>query len=292
MIETRKLPVKLTPDEIERVVREHSDTCSTLVLLEVEKKAANKVFTMKMKPHKEHRDMLQLIKDTGVEQREVDCEHRESLVTGQTEVVRLDTFEVIETYVPGASVDDDEPDPNQPALPFAAPAVPVLRCTAVDIDGVCYAIQIEQAEVIERILTEAPNEPARILLEGSHRTIVAIRRGKACEFCGVVPDALGAGHRPECAGMKADDAEAEEAFAVLGTDLASLGTVERVSIEETGEDPADTYDRNDTAAVAAHIDSMTRPNDAPLTPVGEDTKPLVKLPKRGKKAATEGEAAS
>jgi hypothetical protein len=130
MIETRKLPVKLTPDEIERVVREHSDTCSTLVLLDVEKKAAAKVFTMKMKPHKEHRDMLQAIKDTGVEMREVDCEIRESPVNGQMEAVRLDTGEVVDTWTPGASVDADEPDPNQPALPFAAPAVPVLRCTA------------------------------------------------------------------------------------------------------------------------------------------------------------------
>jgi hypothetical protein len=111
-----------------------------------------------------------------------------------------------------------------------------------------------------------------------------VKRGKACDTCGIVEPH----HRPECAGMKADDAEAEEAFAVLGADLASLGTVERVSIEETGEDPAESYDRNDTAAVAAHIDGMTRPNDAPLTPVGEDTKPLVKLPKRAEEGGERG----
>jgi hypothetical protein len=52
--------------------------------------------------------------------RDVECEVRDSLVNGQIEVVRLDTFEVVDTYMPGASVDDDEPDPNQPALPFAA----------------------------------------------------------------------------------------------------------------------------------------------------------------------------
>jgi hypothetical protein len=58
-------------------------------------------------------------------------------------------------------------------------------------------------------------------------------------------------------------------------------------------DNADTYDRNDTAAVAAHIDGGARPNDAPLTPVGEDTKPLTKVtPKRKKAAASEGGVSS
>jgi hypothetical protein len=155
------------------------------------------------------------------------------------------------------------------------------------VDGVLYAISPEQADVIDRLDVSA-NKPERLIIDGTHRTIVAVKRGKACDTCGIVEPH----HRPECAGMKADDAEAEEAFAVLGADLAVLGTVERVSIEETGEDPAESYDRNDTAAVAAHIDGMGKPDDAPLTPVGEDTKPLVKLPKRGKKAASEGEVSS
>jgi hypothetical protein len=50
------------------------------------------------------------------------------------------------------------------------------------------------------------------------------------------------------------------------------------------------YDRNDTAAVAAHIDGGARPNDAPLTPVGEDTKPLLtKVTPKRKKAASPSE---
>jgi hypothetical protein len=78
MIETRKLPVKLTPEEVERIVHEHSDVCSKLIDIENRKRAALSNFRHERKPHVEERDRLELLKTTGVEEREVDCEIRES----------------------------------------------------------------------------------------------------------------------------------------------------------------------------------------------------------------------
>jgi hypothetical protein len=270
MIESRKLPVKLTPDELEGIVHAHSDVCSKLIDIENRKRAALSNFRHERKPHVEERDRLELLKTTGVEERAVDCEIRESLVNGQMEAVRLDTMEVVDTWTPGA--DDEEADERQLALPTAAPPVPVQRCTAIDVDGVMYAVSPEQADVIDR-LDVSQSKPERLIIDGTHRTIVAVKRGKACDTCGIVEPH----HRPECAGMKADvfnDADGDVIGRVLLTD-------EDVDC-----------DRNDTAAVAAHIAGMTQPSDAPLVPVGEDTKPLVKLPKRGKKAASEGEVSS
>jgi hypothetical protein len=260
MIESRKLPVKLTPDELEGIVHAHSDVCSKLIDIENRKRAALSNFRHERKPHVEERDRLELLKTTGVEERAVDCEIRESLVNGQMEAVRLDTMEVVDTWTPGA--DNEEADPNQPALPFAAPPVPVVRCTAIDVDGVMYAVSPEQADVIDR-LDVSQSKPERLIIDGTHRTIVAVKRGKACDTCGIVEPH----HRPECLSMKIEAAE----------DLALSQAME----EHYG---ADSYDRNDTAAVAAHIAGMTQPNDAPLVPVGEDTKPLVKLTRKKRTA--------
>jgi hypothetical protein len=107
--------------------------------------------------------------------------------------------------------------------------------------------------------------------------------------------------------MKADDAEADRTCARVDCDKPATEAKDGdrptfcaehadMTVEEAADtfaDNADTYDRNDTAAVAAHIDGGARPNDAPLTPVGEDTKPLTKVtPKRKKAAASEGGVSS
>jgi hypothetical protein len=132
MKETRKLPVTLTEVEL----TERRDALATRdqerVKIEIEKKAASRAFRERLKPVVEDITRIsgEIISRTEV--RDVECEVRDSLVNGQVEVVRLDTNEVIDTYMPGASVDDEPPNPDQPVLPFAAPPVPVQRCTAID----------------------------------------------------------------------------------------------------------------------------------------------------------------
>jgi hypothetical protein len=120
---------------------------------------------------------------------------------------------------------------------------------------------------------------------GEVERIVAVKRGKACDTCGIVEPH----HRPECAGMKAEEmalaeiGSCEDCSKVLHEGDDFERAIDDAAIlfcrgcVKAGDGSPDTYDRNDGAAVAAHIDSMTKPNDAPLTPVG---------------AANEGEASS
>jgi hypothetical protein len=169
MKETRKLPVTLTEAELTERRDALAARDQERVKIEIEKKAASRGFRERLKPVVEDitRISSEIISRTEV--RDVECEVRDSLVNGQVEVVRLDTFEVIDTYMPGASVDDDEPDPNQPVLPFAAPAgSPSLRCTAIDVDGVVYAIT-PRAGRRRWIARSSRREVPTLIIDGTHR---------------------------------------------------------------------------------------------------------------------------
>jgi len=250
--ETMELPVKLTEDEMRAIIAQHSAESSAIDKINAEKSLKLAEFRRLKKPHELKKAELQTIKDTGVEIREVVCEHRESLVNGAlvTEVWRTDTNELVETR--GAEDDgdpeDDAPDSRQPALPFAAPALPVQLCTAVDEDGVAYAIGAELADSLQRALDEAPAAAriARADIDGASRGIVAIRRGKGCDVCSIV-----GGHRPECAQMR-KDLEAREEFDA-------------------------SFEANDTAAIAQSLDE-------PAAVAAEEQKLVPTKPKRTRKS--------
>jgi hypothetical protein len=273
----------LTEAELAEVVQKHSDECTTLAALEDEKRIAMQAFAEKMKPHKKERDRLNEAKTTGKEKRQVWTLVRDSLVTGQVERVLEATGEVLDTWVPGASVDIDEPDPKQPGLPFAAPAMPELRCTAIEDDGTVHSISAELADSLERDIGESAVKQAVMSDNGLGRVIVAVKRGKACNTCGIVAPH----HRPECADMRA--AEGREFMGrceACGADVME-GDVHSYDTEDGCYFCENCQDKNDTAAVAAAIDAMTHVNDAPLVPPGEDAKPMRQVkPKR--KAAAEG----
>ncbi len=249
---TRMLVCKLTADEKSEREAKASELDQEKRKLEAEKKVEMKARGAEIKHLDKQIATLTEAATKGEESREVECEERESLVNGSNavEVVRLDTLEVIERI---ASDPEQEPDPRQPGLPFAAPPLPSLPCTAIDEDGVAYGITAEQADSFDVGKTEMPSMTAMLMLvEGTQRYIVKVVRGRACETCGIV-----AGHRPECAGMKAED-EHEQAI-----------------------DPFEGYDPNDTAAVAARIDEVPGPSDAPLAPKSQEL--VATKPKRSKK---------
>jgi hypothetical protein len=251
---TRMLLCKLTADEKSEREAKASELDQEKRKLEAEKKAEMKARGAEIKHLDKQIAALTESATKGEEQREVECEERESLVNGSNtiEVVRLDTLEVIET------IDSDPepmPDSKQPGLPFASPPVPSLPCTAIDADGVPYGITAEQVDAFEREKVETPSLTAVFLfIDGIERAIVRVLRSRACEFC----SAADGNHRPECKGMKAD-----------------------------AED-----DANDTAAVAARIAEVEGPNDLPLVPPGDDAKPLVQVkPKRTSKKNGKAEGA-
>jgi len=230
--EERELACVLTEGEIQARKDQHYEVSRTLAVFDEEKKAWLSDFRVRCKPHKEREKELRTQIDTKTELRKVECEWRDSLVNGgDSELVRLDTGEVIDTL--SENPEDDAPE-GQERLPFsAAKPAPELRCTAVDVDGVAYAITAEQADSADLTMSVDDGNPplATLKIDGVNRRIMKVLRGTACDHCGIVPPF----HRPECEGMQADDAA------------------------------PDSYDRNDTAAVAAKISEGAKPNDAPLT---------------------------
>ena len=281
MKETRELPVKLTDEEMAAIVALHSDESSKIAKVDERKKSALAGFRHEKKPHVDEVARLQGIKDTGCELRKVECEWRDSLVNGGgQELVRLDTMEVIDRN--SDDPEDNAPDSAQPALPFAAPAVPVLRWTGIDADGVAYPITAEQFDAAEREI-KATGSAVVFVGENSDQrvTLKNVVRAKACEFCGM---ADGTHRQPECDEAKVDASETPTATAeALGHD----GEPPEGFGDETD---ADDYDRNDTAAVAAKIAEVPPPNDRPL-PSAADATTKVK-PKRAKAASvSEGNGA-
>lgn len=227
--EDRELLCTLTDDEVQTRKDAHYEVSRTIAVLGEEKSAWLSDFRAKLKPHKDREAELRDQIDKRGELREVKCEWRDGLVAGVSECVRLDTGEVIDT-----ASDDPEDEAPQERLPFTkAKPAPELRCTAIDVDGVAYAITAEQADSAEMTMSVDPGEPpmATLKIDGANRRIVRILRGKACDVCGIVSPH----HRPECDAMKAEDAA------------------------------PDSYDRNDTAQVAAKIAEGGKPDDEPLT---------------------------
>lgn len=270
--ETRPLLCKLTEDEMKAVVAAHSDASSAVAKIDLRKKDALASFRHEKKPFVDECARLQKLKDTGHEERRVECEIRPGLVNGVngTEVWRLDTNELVESWTDDPEDEAPEVDGKQPGLPFERPEVPRLLCTAIDADGECHEISAEQADAGELEIKDAGT--ARLTI--GERTVVAVRiaRGKPCETCGVV----GGDHRPECADLKKADAVIEG---------------DGKSIDEIADEVADAleeYDRNDTSAVAAKIDEIEPPPDGPVRGIESATTKV--KPKRGKRGAAGAEA--
>lgn len=225
---TRKLLCKLTEDEIDERGRKAADLDQEKRKVDAERKATAATFREQIKHlDKQIADLTEQA-TTGEELREVECEERESLVSGGgLEIVRLDTLEVVDT-IPDDPEDDAPSD--QPRLPFsAARPAPELRCTAIDADGVPYLITAEQADAADRQIAEQGHAMVAVDRDGPHVRVEKIVRGRACEFC----SAADQNHRPECESLKAD---------------------------------AD--DRNETSDLALRLAESPMPSDAPLVPPG------------------------
>jgi len=245
MREPRKLLVKLSDEEMHAVEKEHSDVCLALSQIDERKKEVDAKFREEKKPFELRRKALEAIKKNSGEMRDVECEVRELPEQGLVEVVRLDTGDVVDTLPLSAA------ETRQPGLPFSRPEAPKLLCSALDNDGVAYAITVEQADAAERAIAESGS--ARVEVDGDTYTVTRVLRGKACSFCGIV----GGHHRPECDSMRADEA--------------------------SEDDTPESYDPNDTAAVAAKIDEIEPPPDGLVRGVETATRKV--KPKRAKKSA-------
>lgn len=270
---TQKLMCKLTQMEIDERSVKAAELDQEKRKLADEKKGRVKIFNEQLKHLDKQIAELTEQATTGEELREIECEERPGLVNGVNgiEVWRLDTNELIDSWT--EDPEDDAPDGDkQPGLPFAAPEVPRLLCTAIDADGECHEISAEQADAGELEI----NDSGIARLTIGERTVVAVRiaRGKPCETCGVV----GGDHRPECADLKKADAVID-------------GEGDGKSIDEIADEVADAleeYDRNDTAQVAAKIDEIEPPPDGPVRGVESATTKV--KPKRGKRGAAGAEA--
>lgn len=253
MKELRKLPVMLTETEMTERRDRLAAREQELIAVEAEKKETMGEFRERMKPIKADLASLSLAIVKRSEDREVDCEWRDSLVNGQLELVRLDTLEVIERE----TSDEAAADAAQPSLfGGARPTAPTLVCSALNDDGEAWSITAEQADAAERAIAESGS--ARVEVDGDTHTVTRVARGKACGTCGIV----GGHHRPECAELQADGGNEPE---------------------DDG-DPGG-YDPNDAAAVAAKIAEGPTPPDGPVR--GYSAADATAKPKRSKKAKAE-----
>lgn len=198
---TQKLVCKLTKDEIDERGRKASELDQERRHLADDKKAKVKVFNAQLKGLDTQIAELTEAATKGEELRDVECEERESLVNGSNvvEIWRLDTEEIVETIAEDPEDDAPDSERRQGALPFAAKAPPVIRCSAVNEDGECFPITAEQADALDRAIAECGR--GNVEIDGRPVQAVKVLRGKACDTCGIVN-----GHRPECAAMKREEA--------------------------------------------------------------------------------------
>ena len=260
---TRKLLCKLTEDEIDERGRKAADLDQEKRKVDAERKATASTFREQIKHlDKQIADLTEQA-TTGEELREVECEERESLVSGGgLEIVRLDTLEVVDT-IPDDPEDDAPSD--QPRLPFsAARPAPELRCTAIDADGVPYLITAEQADAADRQIAEQGHAMVAVDRDGPHVRVEKIVRGRACEFCG---QADGNHRQPEC-----DDAKREAAG-----EFAAEHGLESATLEDD--------DRNDTSDLAMRLAESPLPSDEPLVP----NEPSARAPRKSSKASKTSE---
>lgn len=241
MREMKELLVRLSEEEIQRRKDEHYEVSRALATLQEEKSNWLSNFRVRCKPHKDREKDLRTTIDNRGELRQVECEYRPGLVNGTTDIIRLDTLELVETI--SEDPEDDAPV-NQPGLPFAAPRAPALRCTGVDADGECFQITAEQADAADREIRE--NGVARVetgdATTGAYRALVKVLRGKACETCGIVAPH----HRPECASLKAEEAQLDAEVTLPLTE------------EEATDDGPD-----DGEAILAKLEAVEPQSDSP-----------------------------
>jgi hypothetical protein len=96
-METRKLPVKLTEDEITQRGRGMAKFESDRIKLMESKKAAAADFKAKIDLCGESLSKLSRAIETGEEDRDVECEWNKDFVRKVADLVRMDTGEVVET---------------------------------------------------------------------------------------------------------------------------------------------------------------------------------------------------
>lgn len=251
----KELPVMLTDTEKQMLGEDLARKEGERDVVQAQKRASNAKFNAQTKTLAKNITELVTTINRGTKLCDVPCIEGLHPETRKRVRIRLDTNDVLEG--------DSE---KQPALPFGRPPVlPELRCTAVDDDGVAYSISAEQADALDR---EKGDGTVRAMIDGAHRTVTAILRGKACDVCGIVAPH----HRPECAEMRREDAEARAEF----------------------DRDADDYDGEPDNGAAAIEALGGEVSDAPLVPPGDDSKPPRKSvqvkPKRKAKAATGAEA--
>ena len=143
--ESRNLFVKLTDAELAENVRLHSDLASQLEDVAVRKSAALAEFRHEAKPLRDELTRRQLIKSTGGEEREVECEWRDGQ-GGELILVRLDTLEIVQTE----AADEPKAEKRQRALPFDKG----VACESCGIVGghhrpECAAMQADDAAGLE-----------------------------------------------------------------------------------------------------------------------------------------------
>jgi hypothetical protein len=181
--------------EIDNILARKKQACSAC---NAEKKEAQKEL-----------DKVALALNTGTEMREIPCEERRDLESGEIVTYRMDRNLPNGEEIPGSRKpfgQTETGDEKQPGLfdtskraRRATPPVPKVVCNAIDEDGEIHVIGAELADVISHELQNSKSVSARV--DAGERNIVKVVRGKACGTCGIV----GGDHRPECDGMKLEE---------------------------------------------------------------------------------------
>jgi hypothetical protein len=96
-MEKRKLPVKLTEDEVTQLGRAMADLLAKRGGVEDEKKTAKSEFKNRLDQIDEKLEQVGASVRTGHEEREIDCDWVKDFARKTADLVRSDTGEVVET---------------------------------------------------------------------------------------------------------------------------------------------------------------------------------------------------
>lgn len=213
----RELPVPLTEAELSNLGQYLAAQKAAKDTVEARKREQVSKCNAEIKEIVKSIDKVAAAINQKCETREIPCEERRDLETGEIVLFRLDRTPPEEVSRRPFGEDEKEDD-TQPSL-FGGknkrkknppPPAPMIKCNAINEDGEIFVITAEQADAGDREIADTGHAK----LKGTSGKIVKILRGRACDDCGIVN-----GHRPECDEMKREAAGLVAVFDVDGVEL-------------------------------------------------------------------------
>lgn len=192
----RELPVPLTDVELSNLGQYLAAQKAAKDTVEARKREQVSKCNAEIKEIVKSIDKVAAAINQKCETREIQCEERRDLETGEIVLFRLDRTPP-EEVSRRPFAEDEKADSPQASLfdrkrsKKAPPPAPTIKCNAINEDGEIFVITAEQADAGDREIADTGHAK----LKGTNGKIVKILRGRACDQCGIVND-----HRPECEG--------------------------------------------------------------------------------------------